>query len=315
MKLDRLLSIVILLLNRRIVQAKDLAEQFEVSVRTIYRDIEAINQSGIPIVTYQGTNGGIGLAEGYRLDRNLLTNAELTAIVTALRSMSTSYDQHLNALLMEKLTSIIPASQTESFVQQTNQVLIDFTTWGEQGPLEKKQYILKKAINDNLIVQFLYSDAQGKLSLRQVEPHTLLWKVKHWYLQAFCLDRNDFRTFKLLRMKNLETMTATFIRKPVPSLEYRVDEGWHDSNNMATLTLHIHNSATHIAEEYFDIEDLEPLSKGDWLVKTTLPENDWLYGCLLGFGPAIEVIEPAHIRVIIAEKAARIQQLYSNNEQ
>lgn len=91
MKLERLLSIIILLLNRRLVQAKELAERFEVSVRTIYRDIDAINMAGIPIVTYQGTNGGIGLAEGYRLDRNVLTNDELAAIFTALQSISTSY--------------------------------------------------------------------------------------------------------------------------------------------------------------------------------------------------------------------------------
>lgn len=107
MKIDRLLSIVILLMNRPLIQAKELADMFEVSVRTIYRDIDSINSAGIPVVTYQGANGGIGLMEGYRLDRNLLTERELADIFTALQSVS-SYVGGEHTLLMEKISSVIP---------------------------------------------------------------------------------------------------------------------------------------------------------------------------------------------------------------
>ena len=115
MKLDRLLAIVVLLINRGRVQAKDLADTFEVSIRTIYRDIDTLGQAGIPVVTYQGMSGGIGLAEGYRLDRNVLTDRDLASIVTALRSVSTSHTNAARELLMEKLSSIIPESKTMTF--------------------------------------------------------------------------------------------------------------------------------------------------------------------------------------------------------
>ncbi|RJE86131.1 YafY family transcriptional regulator [Paenibacillus sp. 1011MAR3C5] len=314
MKLDRLLSIVILLLNRRMVQAKELADRFEVSVRTIYRDIEAINQSGIPIVTYQGTNGGIGLADGYKLDRNVLTNDELASIVTALRSISTTYDQRHNQLLMEKLTSIVTPDSAEAFHKKANQVLIDYSPWDKRGPLEQKQAVLKEAIDHSCLVQFRYSNAEGELSQRTVEPHTLIWKGKHWYLQAYCQEREQFRIFKLLRMKELTPLTQTFIRKTIPVEDERVGEVWYDSGNHIAVTLQFHPQAVHLAEEWFDIEELEPLEGGGCLVRMSFPENEWLYGFLLSFGPAAEVLHPPHLREILEDRAARILHLYRNNQ-
>ncbi|CAN7719459.1 HTH domain-containing protein [Paenibacillus sp. LjRoot153] len=166
MKLDRLLSIIILLLNRRRMQAKELAERFEVSLRTIYRDIEAINGAGIPIVTYQGTNGGIGVAEGYRLDRNVMTNDELAAIVTALRSTSTSYGNEQHLQLMEKINSVIPPAFSEEFRHMASRVMIDYSPWDGNERLRPKLQLLKEAIDNCRIVGFIYSNAEGMVSHR-----------------------------------------------------------------------------------------------------------------------------------------------------
>lgn len=126
MKIDRLLSIVILLLNRPLIQAKELADMFEVSVRTIYRDIDSINSAGIPVVTYQGAGGGIGLMQGYRLDRNVLSQRELADIFSALQSAS-SIGGEGHHLLMEKISSVVPPSQISAFRSKTTQMIVDFS--------------------------------------------------------------------------------------------------------------------------------------------------------------------------------------------
>lgn len=130
MKLDRLVSILVLLLRKEKVQAKELAELFEVSVRTIYRDIEAINLAGIPIVTYQGVNGGIGIAEGYRLDKSVLTEDEMSTIVSTLNGIATTMPDKKYEIIMEKIRNTIPSKQLENMDLKVKQLIIDFFPWG-----------------------------------------------------------------------------------------------------------------------------------------------------------------------------------------
>ncbi|XEC93775.1 helix-turn-helix transcriptional regulator [Paenibacillus tarimensis] len=310
MKLDRLLSIVILLINRKMVQAKELAERFEVSVRTIYRDIETINMAGIPIVTYQGAGGGIGLEEGYRLDRNLLTNDELAALVTALRSISTSYDSDSNQMLMEKLTSIVPASRADEFRFKSNQVLVDLSPWGGQAQLEQKFKLVKQAIEQLRLVSFTYISAQGDRTQRTVEPHTLVLKGQKWYLQAYCLQRGRFRLFKLLRMKDLAVLDEVFVRRAIPEEELNPGQTWNAPDNTVPLILRFSPQIRHLAEEWFGVEDLKLQGDGSITVNVSFPEDNWLYGFILSFGPDVEVVEPEHIRQIIQEKARLVAKKY-----
>lgn len=315
MKLERLLGIIILLLNRTIIQAKELAERFEVSVRTIYRDIDTISQAGIPIVTYQGTNGGIGLAEGYRLDRNMLTNNELAAIVTALRSMSTSYNSHSNELLVEKINSIVPPASAEEFQLKANQVLVDLSPWGKPGYLEQKLRLLTQAIEQFTRVTFTYSSANGELTVRSVEPYTLVLKGRQWYLQAFCLKRKQFRLFKLLRMKEPRLLEESFTRQPIPIQEQTPGKSWYSPENMISITLRFQQNRRQLAEERFSIEELLIQEDGSIIVQTSFPEDQWLYGFILSFGPDVEVLEPKHLRQIIQYQAERIANLYNPAEQ
>ncbi|WP_152655227.1 YafY family protein [Oceanobacillus sp. CFH 90083] len=313
MKLERLLSIIILLINHRMLQAKDLAERFEVSVRTIYRDIDAINAAGIPIVTYQGVHGGIGLAEGYRLDRNLLTNDELAAIVTALRSISTSYEKEQYQQLMEKMNSVVRSSDAEAFQNKTSRVLIDYAPWDKSKSLQVKLESIEKAIDQCLVMAFTYSDAGGKITKRTVEPHTLILKGRQWYIQAYCLERKQFRLFKLRRMKNvLVDLETTFPRRPLP-------EQNHITGKQSAIAagnevvLRFQEEARHLAEDWFDAEELIPAADGSWQVKKAYPEDEWLYSFILGFGPYVEVLEPVHLREIIADRAEQISKLYKKD--
>ncbi|WP_240418884.1 helix-turn-helix transcriptional regulator [Paenibacillus periandrae] len=311
MKLERLLSIIILLLNRRMVQAKELAERFEVSVRTIYRDIETINEAGIPIVTYQGTNGGIGLVEGYRLDRNILTNDELAAIITALRSISSSYGNEKHQRLMEKIHSVVPPADSEAFQDKSSRVLIDYSPWDGNEQLRPKLQLLEKAVDHCLITKFVYSNADGEMSRRIVEPHRLILKGKQWYLQAYCLEKAQFRLFKLKRMKDLEIVHGkTFIRRELPIEARTSDRSSSEPSRKTAFVLCFQAEAYHLAEEWFGIDALCPVDDGSWLVKKAYPENEWLYRFILGLGHQVEVLEPPHLREVIADRAEQVAKKY-----
>ncbi|MBY3622509.1 YafY family transcriptional regulator [Acinetobacter sp. CUI P1] len=313
MKIDRLLSIVILLMNRRLIQAKELADMFEVSVRTIYRDIESINGAGIPIVTYQGSGGGIGLMEGYRLDRNVLTDRELADIFSALQSVS-SYGGTEHTLLMEKISSVIPPSQSAAFRSKTTQLIIDFSPWGLQPILEEKIATLKEALEENKTVAFDYVNAEGQSSQRSVEPYTLVLKGQAWYLYGHCLQRQDFRLFKLHRMKGLVKENREFIRedKDMQELPWSTDyQRVTSASVVSPILLHFTAEGKHLAEDRFDSTELQPDGHGGYNVSIHYPEDGWLYGFLLSFGASLEVLEPEHIRHKLGELALGIAKKYT----
>lgn len=315
MKLDRLLAIVIMLLNRNIIQAKELAERFEVSIRTIYRDIEAINQAGIPIVTYQGMNGGIGLAEGYRLDRNVLTNDELAAIITALRGMSNSYISDSNERLVEKINSIVPSAQAAEFKLKSDHLLIDLSPWGGSVRLEYKLQLIKQAIEQFNRITFTYSDANGELTTRIVEPYTLVLKGRHWYVEAICLKRGEFRLFKLLRMKEPTLLDESFTRGTAPSRENSFGQKWISPQQSIQITLRFPSHRQFVAEEWFGVEELLFQEDGTIIVKPNFPENQWLYSFILSFGADVEVVEPLHLRQMIHNYAKQITIIYESTKE
>jgi predicted DNA-binding transcriptional regulator YafY len=297
------------------VQAKELAERFEVSIRTIYRDIDAINAAGIPIVTYQGTNGGICLSEGYRLDRNILTNDELASIVTALRSISTSYGKEQHQLLVEKINSVVLPAHEEEFQHKTNRVLIDYSPWDGIEHLRPKLQLLDEAIDRCVLVNFTYSNAEGEVSQRIVEPHMLILKGRQWYLQAYCLEKEEFRLFKLKRMKELAIdRERAFIRRDAATQEHIEGKSKFKPSNVPEIVLRFQDEARHLAEEWFGIEALLPVKDGSWLVKKAYPENEWLYSFILSLGHHVEVLKPQHLRKIIASRAEKIAKIYKNDK-
>lgn len=310
MKLDRLLSIVILLINKRKVLAKDLAEMFDVSVRTIYRDIDAINQAGIPIVTYQGTNGGIGITDGYRLEKNLLTSDDLVSIVTALRSMSVAYHDSNIEVLLKKIKGLIPQNEVHTFEAKSQQIFIDFAPWGNEFLLKGIFETLKSSIDSCKLVSFNYYSARGEAVRRSVEPHTLVLKGQKWYLYAFCTLRNAFRFFKLSRIRDINVENSEVVRKEISLNEVPWDSEWQKSNSMVNLVIRFEEKVKVLAEEWFGIEKLLADGEGKYLVEIAFPEDDWLYGFILSFGSNVEVLEPLHMRQKIEEISERIGSLY-----
>ncbi|MBA1334198.1 MAG: Transcriptional regulator, DeoR family [Firmicutes bacterium] len=310
LKLDRLISILVVLLRKERVQAKELAEMFGVSVRTILRDVDAINLAGIPIVTYQGVNGGIGIAEGYRLDRSVLTSDEMAAIIAMLKGVAGSIPGSRHEVLLEKLKNIMSKPQLDTLKSKTDRLVIDFSPWGGNEHLKDKIAVINKAIETLKVVEFEYTDSNGLRTNRKVEPYSLILKGQKWYLYAWCLMRQDFRLFKLSRIKELTVLEVCYDPRDVSLEELPWDNEWQKPENVVELELAFEKEMEGIAEEWFG-EDLVRLEDGRVMVRAMLPENNWLYGFLLSFGMGVEVISPPHIRTILAEIGAGIHKKYS----
>ncbi|WHH57131.1 YafY family protein [Petroclostridium sp. X23] len=309
MKLDRLISILVLLLRKDRVQAKELAETFGVSVRTILRDVDAINLAGIPIVTYQGLNGGIGIAEGYRLDRTILSSDDMASIITSLKGVGGVIPGSKHEILLEKLKNIMSLSQLEALDLKTSQLIIDPSPWYGTGYIKEKTMIIRKAVEDFKEIRFNYWDSSGNKTARTVEPYSLIMKGQNWYLYAWCLIRKDFRIFKLSRIKDLQVTTRIFNPRKIPEENVLLNNEWQKSENLVCLELVFEKEMETIVQDWFGEEGIENGS-GQIMVKTVLPENNWLYGFLLSFGNGIEVIHPPHIRSTLANIAEQIYKKY-----
>ena len=311
MKLDRLVSILVLLLRRERVQARELAEIFEVSVRTILRDVEAINLAGIPIVTYQGAKGGIGIAEGYRLDKSVLTEDDMSTIISTLRGIEGTMSDSRHGVLVEKLRNILPSSQLETLDAKVKQLVIDLSPWGAKELLRDSVACIRGAIENHNEIEFIYIDSSGKRTNRRVEPYSLVLKGQKWYLYAWCHIREDFRLFKLSRMRELKPTAATYQPRKVSLEQLDWDDPWRASENSISLRLVFEEELESIVTDWFG-EDLEKLEDGRLLATAMLPENNWLYGFILSFGTGVEVIDPPHIRKILAEISKGIYEKYSS---
>nr|WP_254115394.1 YafY family protein [Bacillus haynesii] len=308
-KIDRLLAIVILLINKRQVQAKELAAMFEVSVRTIYRDIEAINQAGIPIVTSQGAGGGISIMERFRLENKLLSADELAAITTALESVSSTYEVLHHGSALEKIRFLVSEEEMPEFRKKTEKWFVDISSWGESPVIKEKIRLLDEAADSTRTVSFTYVNREGQTGTRKAEPHTLVLKGRHWYLYAFCLKRQAFRFFKLLRMKDVRMLEEKFERKEVDLSSLPWETSWYKPENMTELTLLIKPSGESLAREWFGSESLT-YENGQCAATVSYPEDQWLYGFLLQFGTHIEVLDPPRIRQKIKDLAKQIVHLY-----
>lgn len=305
MKLDRMLYIVTYLLNHRKVRAQELADQFEVSVRTIYRDIDAISQAGIPIVTYQGMDGGIGLVEGFKLDRNLLTGEEISKIVNALKGVQSISEDMKIKLLIEKLTGI---TADKDLIPTGSEIMIDLSSWNRYDQLSKSIRRIKDAIRDRRLIRFLYYTNET-LTERNVEPYQIIFKESNWYLYAFCRLRNDFRLFKLRRMSGLDISGESFEPRPCSIEELRWEESYDRSGQVEIVAL-FDPVMKYSVDDIFGVENYEYADDGRLRVTFLMPAGVWLSGFLLGFGDKAEIVEPPEMREKISRMAESIAKVY-----
>ena len=213
MRLDRLLEIVILLLNRRQVTASELAARFEVSVRTIYRDVEAINLAGVPVISTRGQGGGFTVMDDFRIDRQVLSLDDMAAISSALRGVHGALEDPKSRRALEKITALVPEALSGELTTRSQMLVISPSPYGQSDRIRETIQTLHQAVVGSRPVTFVYHDAKGQESLRRVEPHTLLLYGSTWYLYGWCLLRQDWRLFRLARIREVRESGTSFTRR------------------------------------------------------------------------------------------------------
>jgi predicted DNA-binding transcriptional regulator YafY len=296
MQMNRLFEIVYILLNKKKTTAKELAERFEVSVRTIYRDIDMLSSAGIPVYASQGKGGGISLLEDYVLNKSVLSEDEQNEILFALQRLTVTQNPETDKVL-SKLSSLFNKSKT-------NWIEVDLSPWGSDKNKTCEFTILKNAILNHQIIEFTYFNTSGEKSSRKVEPIKLIFKVHAWYLQGFCLAKNEYRTFKISRMSNLE-ITQEFFTDRMPE-GLSVDENEQNSQKWINIQVKIAPQGAYRVFDEFDENEITRNQDGSFTVATSLPENEWLFHYILSFGTDIEVLSPQNIREMIQGKLDEI---------
>ncbi len=208
MQESRLFKIVYHLLDQGQATAPELAEKFEVSVRTIYRDMDALSAAGIPIYAESGRYGGIYLMSGFVLDRVVLSEKEKQEILTALQSLNVTKNTS-GSQTLQKLSAMFQL-HTEDWLE------VDFSRWGDKKFDNEKFELLKSAVIHCRNVRINYAGSNEMISERVIQPLKLAYKAKAWYLKAFCTERQDFRLFKLNRILDLELLEERFVRRTFP---------------------------------------------------------------------------------------------------
>lgn len=296
MQVNRLFEIVYILLERKNVTAKELAERFEVSTRTIYRDIEVLSDAKIPVYANKGKGGGIRLLDDYVLDKSLLSEDEQNRILFAIQSIEKIGNKDENSIL-EKMSSIFNK-------RKTNWIEVDFSDWGTDGRVDNSFEIIKEAVLTKKVLEFIYYNAYGKEQKRRAEGLQIYFKDKAWYLKAYCRDKNDYRLFKISRMKDIRILDESFDRELPELLEPKRDF------KIIKLELEISKELAYRVYDEFRKEDISLNDNGDFIVKTEFPENDWVYGYILSFGEGVKVISPIYVKDVIKNKLEKSLENY-----
>lgn len=298
MQMNRLFQIVYYLLENGKSTAPELAEKFEVSIRTIYRDLDAISAAGIPIYATQGKGGGISLLEGYILEKSLLSEKEKDQILMALQGMTATEGETVDELL-SKLSALFQ-SQNKDWIE------VDFSNWIKNTVQQDIFNSVKKAIFDRHIIIFSYFDRNGFQLKRSVKPIKLMFKSKDWYLYGFCLLKNDYRLFKLTRMKDLVISEETFIWEvsEIPKIKAEIQ----NSTTVAVDLKFSPNVAFRVYDEFTDSVTTDCMN--NLYVTANLPNNEMMYSYLLTFGDGVEVLAPKFVREQMIEKLKLILNKY-----
>ena len=282
MKDNRLFRILYYILEKEKVTANELADKFEVSVRTIYRDIDSISSVGVPIFTTQGKGGGIKIDNEFILNKSLFDANEKEQIIAALQGLEKTNEAYKSELIT-KLSALFK-------IKNSNWIEIDFTSWGSNNTYQDLFNTLKIAIINKNIISFSYISSKAEKINRRVKPIRLLFKEQDWYLYAFCLLRNDFRYFKLSRIKDLEVLAINY----EDNFENEVLKKELKYENIVNIKLKFNKSvAFRVYDEFKAIEEDE---KGNLYVEIKIPNNYKLYNYIFSFGSNVEILEPKEIR-------------------
>ena len=299
MKIDRLIGILTILLQVDKTTAPALAQRFEVSRRTILRDIDSLCLAGIPIVTQQGGDGGISIMDGYKINKSVLTADELSTLVAALKGLdSVSKTSHFEGL-MNKL-----APDNKAVVSLTDNVIIDLSSHYKDS-LSEKIALIKQAISYSRVISFDYYYSKDEIR-RSIEPYFIEFRWNAWYLFGWCKLREDFRRFKLNRLWDLQLTDKKFLPRPVPAEKASGEDAFPELYNMKIL---FEKSIRFRLIEEHGLNCYKETDEG-LLLDFNYTNKDYVFSWLLGFGDSAEIISPEDVRNEFAAVAESIAKKY-----
>lgn len=296
MQESRLFRIIYYLMENGKSTAPELAEKFEVSARTIYRDVDVISSAGVPIYMTTGRNGGIQIADNFIMDRLLLSDKEKEDIITALKSVSIV--DNYNKDTLSKLSAIFN-------IKSENWLEVDFLRWGNESQDNIMFQTLKEAILLHKILRITYANSCGNLNERMICPLKLVYKAKNWYIKAFCMNKSDYRIFKLTRIIQAEKTGKTFIPMDLPQEKEKKEI----KANYESVILRFPQYMAYRIYDEFEVDEIKQEDNGDFIVSTTIPVDHWLIGYLLSFSSNVHIIEPTYLKNMIRNEAKKVYEL------
>ena len=300
MKIDRLIGILSILLREEKTTAPELAERFEVSRRTINRDIEALCNAGIPIMTTQGTGGGISIMDGYRMDRTILTSKDMQMILAGLRSLDSVSGSRYYSQLMEK----IQAGSSE-FINGRDSILIDLSSWYRES-LAPKIETIQDAIGFKKTIRFRYYSPGGDTE-REIEPYYLIFKWTSWYVYGYCLLRNDFRLFKLNRMDGITHVASYEGNREVPLPDLSNKKVFPAKDRVKAVF--DPSMKWQLVEEY-GADSFTEMDDGSLMFEHEYADDEGLLAWMLSCRDKVTVLKPERIRERLYQITSEIAKRY-----
>lgn len=301
MKIERLYAITVYLLNHGRTSASELAKYFEVSLRTIQRDIDSLCLAGIPIISAAGAAGGYEISDRFKIDQEFATSDDYSYILTALQGLISATDNQKAKHTLEKIVHVSNPND--------NGIILDFSVLREGDQITLQ--MLQTAVIEKRTVAFKYTNNNNETRIHSVEPIAVIYRWYAWYLLAYSKTKNDYRTYKLVRMSNLEITDQPFVKKHETADIILKNTDKTDSRQYIDVLIKCKEVSKSRVIEYLNGTIIEEFLNGDTLMKLTVVENEhfWI-GTLLSLSDNVEVIAPEEVRKRLLESAEKIISLY-----
>ena len=307
LKYQIMIKILMLLLSKRKVTAKEIAERYEISLRSVYRYIEELTVSGVPVDVTRGRYGGITVSDTFKLPAGYFTREEYAAAINALNAMAGQVHDENIISAREKLESRQKCDRTGTSV--SGNIIVDGGTWGDTKKFSDKMQVVEQAVNEGKSILIDYISREGEHSKRVIDPHVLIFKQNVWYVYAFCHTKQSYRTFKIGRIRSAVFTGGTFDKRAISRGEIPLDF-YYSTDKLTSVTLEIEKASLADAEEWLGIDNIEPRGNS-FIADVTLPDDNQLVGKILSYGGAVKVISPADLKKRVEETAYKILKDYN----
>ena len=306
MKYETMIKMLMYLLQKRKITARELAEKYDVSVRSIYRYVEELIISGVPIDIERGRYGGLTIADTYRLPTGYFTREEYTATINALDAMASQISDENVIAAREKLESRQKYERGEMSI--CGNIIVDGGTWGDGKKFTEKMQVCEQAVNECRSLVIEYISREGKMSRRTIDPYVLIYKQNIWYVYAFCHSKREFRTFKVGRIRYAAFTDKTFEKKQFTRDDIDLNF-YYNAEELIDVTFRIEKNSLPDAEEWLGIDIIEPCGDA-FEAHASLPNDEMLVNKILSYGGAVTVTAPKELKDKVAYTAKKIAEQY-----